>query len=344
MVAWSHLWLAYKLRWRRRRYLARAIRKRSELTPVQVAVPADRSAHLVFSTMRNEVTRLPFWLEHHRKLGVDHFLIVDNGSNDGTLAYLKEQNDVSVWTTTASYKASRFGVDWLAWLQLKYAHGRWALTVDADELFVYPQSETRSLKELTSFLDACGVDAMAALMLDMYPKAALSSVTYDAGSDPTQVLSWFDAHGYTWEQQKKFGNISIRGGPRKRSFFSDAPDHAPHLHKVPLIKWARSNVYVSSTHIALPRRLNVVFDRRLNRPTGALLHTKFLPEVIEKSASEKHRAEHFTHPERYGGYYDEIVRDPILWNAESERYTGTAQLVDLGLMHGGAWVQTTGNV
>jgi len=343
MASASDLWLAYKLRWRRRRYLARAIRKRRELSPVRVAVPASRSVILAFSTIRNEATRLPYWLKHHRDLGVDHLLIVDNGSDDGTAELLTAQPDVSVWRTEASYKASRFGVDWLAWLQFKYAPGRWALTVDADELFVFPGSDTRSLRDLTTWLDQRKVPAMAALMLDMYPKERLSSATYEAGADPTASLPWFDADGYAWERQAKYQNISIRGGPRKRMFFANAPDHAPHLHKVPLIKWARPYVYVSSTHIALPRRLNAGFDRRLNLPTGALLHTKFLPEVIEKSASEKTRAEHFTHPERYGDYYDRIVDDPVLWTPDSVAYEGPDQLTDLGLMHAGDWGQSPDN-
>ncbi|WP_147126620.1 glycosyltransferase family 2 protein [Shimia ponticola] len=340
MASLSEAWLAYKLRWRRRRYLARAIRKRHELTTVRAEVPRDPAAMLAFSTIRNEVTRLPYWLEHHRALGIDHFLIVDNGSDDGTAEYLAQQKDVSVWRSEASYKASRFGVDWLAWLQLKYAPGRWALTVDADELFVYPDAENRNLRDLTEWLDGRGIRAMAALMLDMYPRGALSSVTYAAGDDPAQALPYFDADGYAWEQQAKYRNISIRGGPRKRVFFANAPDHAPHMHKVPLVKWARPYVYVSSTHIALPRHLNAGFDRRTNQPTGALLHTKFLPEVIEKSASEKTRAEHFTHPERYGDYYDRIVDDPVLWHAGSVRYAGPSQLVELGLMYAGDWGQT----
>ncbi|MEM1301353.1 MAG: glycosyltransferase family 2 protein [Pseudomonadota bacterium] len=343
MDVWSELRLAYKLRWRRRRYLARAIRKRRELTPVHVSVPPAKTAHLAFSTIRNEINRLPYWLEHHRALGVDHFLIVDNASDDGTAEFLAKQSDVSVWRTEASYKASRFGVDWLAWLQFKYAPGRWALTIDADELFVFPGSDRRRLPDLTRWMDSKGIGAMAAIMLDMYPEGRLSSVTYKAGENPTKALPCFDADGYTWEQQAKYRNISIRGGPRKRIFFADAPDHAPHLHKTPLIKWARPYVYVSSTHIALPRGLNNGFDRRLDRPTGALLHTKFLPEVIEKSASEKMRAEHFTHPERYGDYYDRIVEDPILWHDRSVAYTGPDQLVELGLMYPGTLGQTDGN-
>ena len=64
---------------------------------------------LVAATVRNEMIRLPYFLEHYRKLGVGHFLFVDNGSDDGTAAWLAEQPDVSLWTharTATSCRAS----------------------------------------------------------------------------------------------------------------------------------------------------------------------------------------------------------------------------------------------
>ncbi|MEM1234619.1 MAG: glycosyltransferase family 2 protein, partial [Pseudomonadota bacterium] len=154
------LWLAYKLRWRRRRYLARSWRRRKELTVVNFRLQAPARGHILcFSTIRNESARLPYFLEYHRDLGVDHFLIVDNASDDATAAYLAAQTDVSVWRTTTSYKASRFGVDWLNRLQHLYAPGNWALTLDADEILTYPDAETRGLKVLTQWLEAEGVDS-----------------------------------------------------------------------------------------------------------------------------------------------------------------------------------------
>ena len=96
----STLGMAYRLRWKRRRLLLRALRKRRQLRAVQDRTKAiTPGAILCFSTMRNEIIRLPFFLEHHRALGVDHFLIVDNGSDDGTTEYLAAQPDVSLWST-----------------------------------------------------------------------------------------------------------------------------------------------------------------------------------------------------------------------------------------------------
>jgi glycosyltransferase involved in cell wall biosynthesis len=292
---------------------------------------------LVVSTVRNEMVRLPYFLEHHRKLGVGHFLFVDNDSDDGTLEFLQKQSDVSLWSTKSGYKQSRFGIDWVTWLQRKYAHGHWCLTLDADELFIYSDWEQRNLAELTDWLDDKGAASMACLMLDMYPKGPLSSISYKAGSDPSEVLNWFDCHNYTWERQSKFRNISIRGGMRKRKFFAENPEFAPHLHKTPLIKWHRSYAYVSSTHIALPYKLNNGFDVRNNLPTGVLLHSKFLDVVLDKSREEKSRREHFTYTDRYDEYYDRIIADPDLSGESSVCYEGWQQLEDLGLITGGQW-------
>lgn len=330
--------MAYRLRWKRREFLWRSWRSRHDLTAL-----ADRTDQigrgdiLCFATVRNEMARLPYFLSHHRALGVGHFLFVVNASEDGTGAFLADQPDVSVWHTQASYKAARFGMDWLGYLQMCHAHGHWALTLDADETLLYPGSDATPLPALTQWLEGQGAIAMSALMLDLYPKGRLSSAQYTPGTPPWEALPWFDAEGYTWEFLPKFRVISIRGGTRKRFFFGQTPDHAPHLHKTPLVKWHRHFAYASSTHHLLPRHLNAAFDARKGLPTGVLMHSKFLNHVVDRSREEKLRAEHFTHSERYDAYYDQIASDPDLWYPGAIRYQDTAQLEHLGLMTRGAW-------
>ncbi len=111
----------YRLRLRRKRLLWRAFRKRRQLSPVTQRMQGlRRQPILLFSTMRNERVRLPYFLDYYRKLGVDHFLVVDNGSTDGTRDYLADQPDVSLWETGAGYKQSRFGMDWIMHLLRRY--------------------------------------------------------------------------------------------------------------------------------------------------------------------------------------------------------------------------------
>ena len=128
----------YRLPLERKRWRLRALWKRRELKSVANRTGEIRRGDvLVFSTMRNERVRLPYFLKYYRDLGVKHFLIVDNGSDDGARDYLAAQEDVSFWSSKASYKKARFGIDWLNWLQRRYGHDHWTLVVDPDEFLIY---------------------------------------------------------------------------------------------------------------------------------------------------------------------------------------------------------------
>lgn len=335
----SRLWSLYRMRLKRRRLLFRAWRKRRQLN--RVAFKADNlkpSDILVFSTLRNEMERLPFFLKYYRDLGVGHFFIVDNDSTDGSRGYLQEQSDVSLWTTQHSYRLSRFGVDWLACLQYKFAQDHWCLTVDADELLVYPDCETRDLAELTAWLDTKNRKSFGTFMLDMYPKGPVQNQTHQPDANPINVLSWFDDFGYFAQKKPDFDALWMQGGVRARYFFQQDLRRAPTLNKTPLVKWDRSFVYLNSTHSILPPFLNHVYDENGDeKATGVLLHTKFLPSIGDKSSEEKQRKEHFENSSLYNTYYDTLIENPDLWCETSTRYTGPSQLEDLGLMWRADW-------
>jgi len=336
----TELWWAFRLRWRRRRFLVRALRKAHQLNPLEnrtaVIKPGDILAAV---TLRNEISRLPHFLTHHRALGVGHFLIVDNASTDGSAEYLRKQPDVSLWQTQHSYRQSRFGMDWLTLLQARYAHGHWCLTLDADEVFIYPHWQTRNLPALTDWLDQNRHASFGAMMLDMYPKGPLNQQEFTPGTDPLTVLQWFDTGNYRTQIQPRMHNLWVQGGPRERCFFQVDPARAPTLNKTPLVKWNRRFAWVNSTHALLPRHLNHVYDEPgYPRTTGILLHSKFLPEVVAKSTEEKARKQHFANSALYNNYYDRLAAGPDLWHPDAQHYEGWQQLEALGLMSRGRWV------
>lgn len=293
---------------------------------------------LLFSTQRNEKIRLPYFLDYYRRMGVTHFLIVDNDSDDGTLEYLAGQTDVSVWHTTASYKRSRFGMDWLNWLLRKHGHGRWCLTVDPDEFLVYPFCDTRPIRALTDWLDASSIRSFSSMLLDMYPKGRLGDQPYHEGQDPLEIAQWFDSGNYTIQKNKIFGNLWIQGGPRGRVFFPGKPKKAPALNKIPLVKWHRRYAYVSSSHMLLPRGLNQVYDEwGGEKASGILLHTKFLDTFTVKAREELERRQHYAASVEYKAYADKLDENPELWCKWSEKYINWRQLEILGLMSKGNW-------
>ena len=329
----------YVLRLARKRWRIRAFRKRKELRSVidrTTLIAPDNI--LLFSTLRNERVRLPYFLRYYRDLGVSHFLIVDNDSDDGSREYLQSQPDVSVWSSSHSYKRSRFGVDWLNWLQTKYAHDHWCLVVDPDEFFVYPFCDTRPLRALTDWLDASSIKSFSAMLLDMYPKGPFDVQPYAEGQDPFEVAPYFDSGNYVIHRNKKYGNLWIQGGPRARMFFQDLPERAPALNKIPLVKWHRDYAYVSSTHMLLPRGLNQVYDEwGGEKASGCLLHAKFLDTFALKAEEEMERRQHYANSHEYRAYRAAVSTQPDLWCKWSEKYINWRQLEILGLMSKGNW-------
>lgn len=324
----------YRLRLKRRRLLWRSLRARHQLRALVDRTGLIRPGDILgFVVLRNESARLPHFLQYYRALGVSQFLVVDNGSCDGSAAFLADQRDVSLWQTEASYRAARFGLDWSSWLQMRYGHGHWCLTVDADELLIYDGSERHDLPDLAAELEAQAIPGFGAMMLDLYPKGPLGCQSYAPGQDPCEVLNWFDAGPYRASRQAPMGNLWLQGGARERVFFSERPERSPTLNKIPLVKWNRRYAYANSTHSILPPDLNALYEGPGgSQPAGVLLHTKFLPEIVSKSATEKQRQEHFHTPKDFDHYYDDLAAAPDLWCEKSQQFKGESQLCELGLM------------
>lgn len=327
------------MRLRRKRRILRGLRKSRELRPVQ-----DNTRHirpgdvLLVCTFRNEQIRLPYFLEYYRRLGVGHFLFVDNNSNDGAAEYLRGMEDVSLWHTSASYKRATFGVDWMNCLKRKYAHGHWVLVADPDEFFIYPFCDTRPIQALTDWLDNSGIRSFSAMLIDVYPKGRLSEQPYQAGQNPLEIACWFDSGNYSVKRNKAYGNLWIQGGPRRRVFFPQEPEKAPALNKIPLVKWDRRYAYESSTHMLLPRGLNRVYEvNGGEKASGALMHAKFLDTFTAKAEEELSRRQHYGGSVEYEAYAEKLGSHPDLWCKWSEKYINWRQLEILGLMSKGNW-------
>jgi len=291
-----------------------------------------------FAAYRNEMPRQPYFLKYCRDMGVRHCLMVNNGSDDGAAAYLEQQSDVSLWSTDHSYRDAHFGADWLNYLQSRYGHGHWTLVVDPDELLVYPFCDSRPLNALTDWLDACNIRSFGAMLLDMYPKGRVDDYPYEPGRDPLEIAHWFDSGNYSIKRNPIHWNLWIQGGPRARQFFADQPELAPALNKVPLVKWDRRYAYISSTHMLLPRGLNLVYDAwGGEKASGVLLHTKFLASFTRKAREELERGQHYANSTEYRNYAAQDDANPDFWCKWSEKYINWRQLEVLGIMSKGNW-------
>lgn len=335
-----NIWQRYKLRSRRKLLRYRAFRKRRQLTPVTDRLEGiDKDSILLVAVLRNEMALLPYFMRYYRDLGINHFLMIDNGSDDGSLAWLSVQPDVTLWSTKASsYKAARYGLDWTNWILMRHARQHWVLTVDIDEFLVYPFCDTRPIRALTDWLDTNDVQAFPAMVLDMYPRGGVTDIAYLPGDNPFAAADHFDGGNYTISRNPLYGNLWIQGGPRARTMFADDPVKAPSLNKIPLVKWRWPYAYASSTHMLLPRRLNAVYDEfGGERASGCLLHAKFLSTLPAKVEEELSRKEHFADSREYEAYAKALGADRRLWTKWSEKYINWRQLEILGLMSKGNW-------
>ena len=290
---------------------------------------------LLVVCLRNEKFRMPAFVDHYRRLGVDHFLVIDNGSTDGFQDWARDQQDISVWYTEASYKKAHFGMLWCNDLLRRYGTGHWCVTVDPDEFLVYPFYETRGLKALCQFLEDDRREVMHTVMLDAYSDRDVDDTVLGEGDDPFEVCPFFDRDGYV--QTTGWGRGSfIRGGPRLRVHFREDVDHAPALNKAPLVKWCWHYHYRLSMHDLYPRRLNQPHSPGEVSLTGGLFHFKLVASLTDKAREEMRRGEHFAGSREYAQYL-EASENALYQEGVSSRFTGSRQLLDLGLMSAGRW-------
>jgi len=147
-------------------------------------------------TVRNERARLPWFLDYHRRLGVDRFLFIDNGSGDGTGDWLLGQPDVHLWGSRLAFKRANFGSAWFELLLRRYGVGHWCLTVDVDEFLLFEGAPERSVHAFCRDLDRRGMRAATGVLLDLYSDRPIRETVYYAGDDPLALCSYFDRRFY----------------------------------------------------------------------------------------------------------------------------------------------------
>ena len=89
--------------------------------------------------VRDEADIIEAVLEHHRRQGVDHILVTDNGSVDGTREALErfaQSGFVTVWDDPVHRKQQSETVTRMARLAATEYGADWVINADADEFFV----------------------------------------------------------------------------------------------------------------------------------------------------------------------------------------------------------------
>jgi hypothetical protein len=292
-----------------------------------------QSSHVAIIVSKNERLYLNQLLEHHRSIGIEHFIYIDNASSDGSVEFMLEQEDVSSFVTTQSYKAHQFGVDWVEIALCNFCIGKWVLVIDSDELFVYDDFENYPISALTAYATTHGYDSFFAPMVDMYSKQHLSRVEIQEDLfyrvcnyfDVTQSMSIIEK-----DSLGPYSNSMLYGsGLRERVFggYNIAPVPSYLNQKYPLFKY-------QPTH-TIREGLHFMYNHNPAPLKTALLHFKyhagFHKKVIEQVAS----GEHWNGSQEYKQYLKvlEAQEEQILYDEElSLEFKDSSSLIEAGYM------------
>ncbi len=284
--------------------------------------------------VRNELKRLPYFLSYYRGKGISKFFVIDNNSGDETIPYLLSQTDVSVWQSKLSFNKANFGSVWFELLLRKFGKGHWCLTLDADELLVYPGCEQKNIQQLCSELDQDNKTAFTAILLDMYSDKTIKDTKYVTGQNFLDVCPYFDLKYYhtKYERSSPYKNQTYYfGGVRQRVFGDDG---SYLLSKVPLLKYDSNFILAGGQHWT-NRPENEIAEE-----TGSLLHFKFFSTFIDYTKQELERKEHYGNALQYKEYAQGLLNNENMTlydNKYSVKFCDSRQLVDLGIMKSGSF-------
>jgi len=328
---------------------------------------------VVFSVMRNERFRIEAWIAHYRNVGIHQFFIIDNGSSDGTYEFLLNQHDVVVEKTQASFRDSKFGIEWLNSFRKIIGPDKWVLFADADELLVYEGWLERPITEIIAKAEAHGCNAFFGFMLDMYPDGPLDSSPSERCTNLFSIAPCFDSdYEFKFLPKKPWSStglnyLTVIGGPRIRFlstmeheravswldlFIREQTDRIAHWAPAPFIaaivrclpKWMPA---LNKTPLA---RGGTEFQYFNNHGGGGakyykqnvvLCHFKFLHDFDSRVRVEVARKEHYRNAGEYVMYADLIKKYGCLdlRYPGTQRFVSSEQLVKLGLIREMAWTR-----
>ena len=249
---------AYINRGRMNAYINTYLKK--SIIPENIQKPVlNNNDPITICVVKNDLNRLKMQLDHHRKIGIKHFVYIDNLSDDGTFEYLKEQPDVSLFLLKEKYE-NLIKNAWLRQATDFFGYNRWYLILDSDELFIYPGIENKNINSYIDFLESKKINTALSPMIDMFsinknPDKELSF------NEILKEYSYFDTD--TYKIEKQLIRQRITGGSRIR-----LDNMKNTISKYSLIKLSKKMII--GTHENHPYKYN----HETNGAIAFLLHFK----------------------------------------------------------------------
>jgi hypothetical protein len=317
---------------------------------------SDQTGFTLTAICHNEMFFLPSFLEHYRKLGVSRFIIVDDVSDDGSRAFMADQQDVMVLGSAHRYgdrisppdgEETRWGLDfrvnsiWRKYLLDNYGQNAWSLHVDMDEYIQLPERLT--FPDLIAPLDIAEGEVIWAIMLEMTPATIMDMANAQSDKELNLENDWyFDGRqhlilndngapirtygGLMARILTQFGLISPSGWRRKLKWWLRREPHRFNaLQKPALLYWKKGDTFFSSHRTQKPPRTDLLLP---------MLHFKFTGALYNKVAFAIESTAYFDGSRKYV-MLEELLRRMLDRKASflgrhSTRFTGFEDLERTG--------------
>ena len=314
--------------------------------------------------MKNEMAFLPSWLEYHRNIGFEQFLIWDDASGDGTFEYLCDQPDCIVLHSDMGFgepstyvdprgtrRKDRFGTYVTAAAPQCFLKGQFVAYIDADEFLILPP-RVHSVATVVARLRDQGATGCLASVIEFFPASSTGLV----GEMPKSFSALLDAYPY-FQAEKLIELAPGAKSPRFCGLSKTARLYERYGIELPLYRrgwhriWMPAKVKRAHRGQTSPRHKTPLILREGDSyqvgshngslpPSGTVLlsmaHFVFTARSREKIQDAIRRGGHALGGRKYHGYAALLAamdgcEDGFL-DAESVRYEGPEQLVTLGLM------------
>lgn len=206
------------------------------------------------------------------------------------------------------------------------------MLVDADEFFDYPNSNRISLKELISYLDDHGFNAVNSTMLDMFSTKPLAELSRRTTREfARENYPYFDLEDISQtplndnlHPTNNLGNKELnhfKGGIRKTFFGINNT-----LTKHPLMRFKNGQPFFKNEHI--PRKA-IIADF-----STVLFHYKLIASFVDKTFQYAEEENYWRNSYEYKMYREALDSNNSLALSTTgmEKYTDLEQLVEKGFL------------
>lgn len=274
------------------------------------------------------------FLEHHRSIGINHFLIIDNGSSDSTKEIAKSYSDVSLYENTLPvyhYECLLRSI-----ISRRVISGGWFLFSDSDELFEMPRGEMYDISEFLSYCNANGFRGIICQVLDLYSDLSLQETSAWPYGDCVAAFDNFSLNEIRKFEYHDDQNIAF-------SWYLRENEITNHDVKV-MFGGVRSEVFGENccltTHrivkndpdVDLYSHPHASGNIRIADFTALLRHYKFAGTVIERDRQQLAQGiwGHEENKSRLSAIGDGA--DFVILPRVSHKFTGTEKMIENGFL------------